>query len=109
MGVEGLPIHERLFLPGGDGGATLIFQYIYVGLAHFWVFKILNTNIFGVFRKKEYFLGMKILWIFLWGHCKLDYVFYFIFIYLFIYFFFFGGGGGSFYTCILGSFLKVNV
>ena len=44
----------------------------------------------GGFRKMNFFLGMKILWIFLWVITKLDWF------------------QGSF-LCILGSFLKVNL
>ena len=43
---------------------TLIFSYIYVGLDHFWGFKILNFNMFGGFRNIIIFGGMKILWIY---------------------------------------------
>ena len=56
-------------------GVTLIFSYIR-RLWVFWGFKILNFNIFWGFQKNEYFLGIKMLWIF-------------------FFFFFFGGGGGS--------------
>ena len=53
------------------GWDTLIFSYIR-RLGHFLGFKILNFNIFGVFQKKmNIFGGMKILWIFLWGHHKI--------------------------------------
>ena len=31
----------------------------------------MNFNIFGGFQKNEYILGMKILWIFFWGHYKI--------------------------------------
>ena len=31
----------------------------------------MNFNIFGVFRKINIFLGMKILWMFFWGHHKI--------------------------------------
>ena len=53
-------------------------------------FKISNFNIFGVFKKNEYFGGMKILWIFLGVVTKLDYI-------------------QRSFLCILGSFLKVKV
>ena len=47
------------------GGGTLIFSYIYVGLDHFWGFKILNFNIFWGFQKYHYFCGgMNVLWIY---------------------------------------------
>ena len=62
--------------PGGGGGGTLIFSYTYVDSGLFLRFKILNFNIFGGFQKNKYFLGMKILWIFFWGHHKLDYILY---------------------------------
>ena len=58
----------------GVGGGTLIFSHI-SGSAYFFGFKILNFNIFGGFQKNEYFLGgMKILWIFYWGHHKIGLV-----------------------------------
>ena len=41
--------------------------HTYVGSGHFFDFKILNFNIFGVFRKNNIFWGMKILWIFFGG------------------------------------------
>ena len=51
-------------------GVTLIFSYI-SRLGPFFGFKILNFDIFGVFRKINIFWGMKILWIFFWGHHKI--------------------------------------
>ena len=39
-----------------------MYFHTYLGSGHFFRFKILNFNIF---------LGMKILWIFLWGHHKI--------------------------------------
>ena len=54
------------------GEGTLIFSYIYVGLDHFWGFKILNFNMFGGFRNIIIFGGMKILWIY---HYKTGLVF----------------------------------
>ena len=58
----------------GRGGGTLIFLYIR-RLGLFLGFKILNFNILGGggggFRKNNIFLGMNILWIFLWGHHKI--------------------------------------
>ena len=51
---------------GGGGGVTLIFHTC-VGSGHFWGFKILNFNIILAYRKNEYFLGMKVLWICLGG------------------------------------------
>ena len=53
-------------------------------------FKILNFNIFWVFRKINILGGMKILWIFFWVITKLDYI-------------------KRSFLCILGSFLKVKV
>ena len=50
-------------------GGTLIFSYI-SRLWSFFLFKILNFNIFGGFQKKK-ILGMKILWIFFGGHHKI--------------------------------------
>ena len=51
-------------------GGTLVFSYIRRLGSFFW-FKILNFNIFGAFKKKSIFLGMKILWIFFRGHHKI--------------------------------------
>ena len=65
--------------------------YIIQLLGPFFGVQNFEYQYFWGFQKKEYFMGMKILWIFLWGHCKLDYVFYFIFIY---FLFFLEGGGG---------------
>ena len=74
---------------GGGGGGTLIFSYIHM-IGSFFGFKILNFNIFGVFRKINIFWGMKILWKFLGVITKMDYIM------------------GAF-LCILRSFLKVMV
>ena len=54
---------------GGGGGYSEICIIRRLGL--FLRFKFLNFNIFGGFQKNEYFLGMKILWIFLEGHHKI--------------------------------------
>ena len=51
--------------------------HAYVGLGYFGGFKILNFNIFGVFRKLNIFGGMKILWIFFGVITKLDYTMHF--------------------------------
>ena len=48
---------------GGEGGGTRIFSYIR-RLGSFFAFRILNFNIFGGFQKKDFFGGMRILWIF---------------------------------------------
>ena len=40
-------------------------------MGYFGGFKILNFDIFGVFRKMNIILGMKILWVFFWGHHKI--------------------------------------
>ena len=56
--------------PRGGGGGTLIFSCIR-RLGSFFLVKILNFNIFWVFRKIDIFLGVKILWIFFWGHHKI--------------------------------------
>ena len=57
-------------------------------MAHFLGFKILIFNIFWGFQKKRiFFRGMKILWIFLGSHHKTETIFFF--------FFFWGGGGGG--------------
>ena len=34
---------------GGEGGGGTLIFHIYVGLVHFWGFKILNFNIFFLF------------------------------------------------------------
>ena len=60
--------------PGGGGGVLWYF-HTYVGSAYFFGFKILSFNIFGGFQKKGIFFGgMKILWIFFWGHHKIGLV-----------------------------------
>ena len=55
---------------GGVGCGTLIFSYIR-RRGSFFGFKILKFSFLGSFQKNEYFLGMKILWIFLGGHHKI--------------------------------------
>ena len=62
--------HTGTLVHGYAPGGTLIFSYIRRLGSFFW-FKILNNDIFGVFLKNKYFLGMKILWILLWGHHKI--------------------------------------
>ena len=52
----------------GGGGGTLIFSYIR-RLGSFFLFKILDSTFFWIFRK---FLGKKILWIFLGVHHKIE-------------------------------------
>ena len=59
---------------GGGGGGTLIFSYIRRLRPLFFLFKILNCNIFGGFRKMSIFLDIKIFWIFLGGHQKIGLV-----------------------------------
>ena len=78
-------------------GGLLWYFHTYVGSGHFFFYffflgggggvKIKNFNIYEVFRKNEFFGGMKILWIFFRVIKNLDYNY------------------GSF-LCILGSFLK---
>ena len=76
--------------PDKPRGGTLIF-HTYVGSGHFFGVKNFESqNFFGFSEKLIYFWGMKILWIFFFGHLKLDYI------------------EGSF-LCILGYFLKVKV
>ena len=53
--------------PRGGGGGTLIFSYIR-RLGSFLGFKNLNFNIFGVFRKSEYFWGYEDFMDIFWGH-----------------------------------------
>ena len=59
-------LHLRFVCPGGG---TLIFSYIR------WLRLFLGVqNIefqYFFFQKTEYFLGMKILWTFFWGHHKI--------------------------------------
>ena len=52
-------------------GGTLIFN-VYVGSDHVFGFKILNFNIFGVFRKMNIFWGMEICVYFFRMITKLD-------------------------------------
>ena len=54
---------------GGGGDGTLIFSYIR-RRGYVFGFKILKFSFFGL-SENEYFLGMKILWIFLGGHHKI--------------------------------------
>ena len=60
----------RVYPRGGGGGGILIFSYT-CRLGSFFGVKILNFNIFWVFRKINTFWGMKTLWIFFWGHHKI--------------------------------------
>ena len=55
---------------GGGGGGSEFFNIRRLWL--FFAFKILNFNIFGVFKKINTTGGMLILWIFFWGHHKID-------------------------------------
>ena len=55
---------------GGGGGGTLIL-HTYVGWVIFLGFKILIFIFVFGFQKKEYFWGIKILWIFFLGHLKI--------------------------------------
>ena len=64
---------------GGGGVGTLIFS----GIRRLGLF-------LGFFRKINNFLGMKILWIFLWGHHKIGLVL-------------------ASFLCILGTFLRSKV
>ena len=57
--------------PGG-GGCTLIFSYIRsLSPVIFFLFKILNFNIFGGFQKNKYFLGYENFVDIFWGHHKI--------------------------------------
>ena len=56
---------------GVGGGVTLIFSYIRRLGTFFWVQNFEFQYFFGVFRKIDIVLGMKILWIFVWGHHKI--------------------------------------
>ena len=55
----------------GPGG-VLCYFHTYVDSGHFWGLKILNFNIFGGFRKINIFWGYEVLWIFFWGHHKIE-------------------------------------
>ena len=55
---------------GGGGGGTLIFSYIR-RLGSFFGVQNFEFQDFLGFRKINIFLGMKILWIFFWGHHKI--------------------------------------
>ena len=55
------------------GLGTLIFSYMR-RLVSYFGFKILNFNIFGVFKKMNIILSMKILWIFFEVITKLAYI-----------------------------------
>ena len=50
---------SEIMLGSREGGGVLQF-YIHIGLADFLGFKILNFNIFGAFKKYDYFLGLEI-------------------------------------------------
>ena len=67
--------YNRADIKGSDrrvaGGGTLIYSYILRRLGPYFWLKILNFNIFRVFRKINVFWGMKILWIFFGGHHKI--------------------------------------
>ena len=53
------------------GGGTLIFSYIR-RLGPFFLGQNFEFQYFlGGFQKKNIFLGLKILWIFFWGHHKI--------------------------------------
>ena len=60
--------------PGGVGEGTLIFSHIRRLGPFFWVQNSEFQYFFGVFRKMNIFFGMKILWIFFWGHHKIGLV-----------------------------------
>ena len=60
----------RAGVGGGGGGGTLIFSYIRRLVPFFWVQRF-EFQYFWGFRKMNVFEGMKILWIFLWGHHKI--------------------------------------
>ena len=56
---------------GGGGGGTLIFVYIRRLGSFFLVQNFEFQYSWGVFRKTVFWGGMKILWIFFWGHFKI--------------------------------------
>ena len=56
---------------GGGGRGTLIFSYIRGLGPFFWVQNFEFRYFFWVFSKINIFGGMKILWIFFWGHHKI--------------------------------------
>ena len=59
---------------GGGRGGTLIFSHIRRLGPFFWVQNSEISIFLGVFRKINIFGGMKILWIFFWGHHKIGLV-----------------------------------
>ena len=68
---------SRNFCHGGSrppGGGTLIFSYIRRLGSFFFGSNFRFSIFFRVFKKKNIFLGMKILWIFFWGHPKIGLV-----------------------------------
>ena len=54
----------------GTSGGTLIFR-TYVGSVRFLGVQNFEFQYFWGVQKNEYFLGMTILWIFIWGHHKI--------------------------------------
>ena len=73
-----------------------------------------EVHFFSGFQKNEYFLGMKILWIFLGDHHNIRLYLGVVSMHFWVFFkvnvqngvFFFLGGGGAIISKILGGFLK---
>ena len=61
---------DRLFR-FAPGGGSLIFSYMRRLDPFFWDQNFEFRYFLGVFRKINIFWGMKILWIFFWGHHKI--------------------------------------
>ena len=66
FGNYGISSVLALFAP--KGGRVLRYLHTYVGSV---IFLVQNLEFLGVFRKMNIFGGMKILWIFFWGHHKI--------------------------------------
>ena len=79
-----------IFLYGGTPGGVLWYFHTHVGSGYFFRFKILNFNIFGVFRKMNIFWIWRFCGYFLGGHHKIGLVL-------------------GYFLCIIGSFLKSKV
>ena len=100
---------------GGGGGVVLWYFHTYVGGGNFFGFKILKFSFFGFSEK--YFLGMKILWIFLGDHHKIRLYLGVISMHFGVFFkvnvqngvFFGGGGWGCYNFKYFGGVLEIPV
>ena len=68
------PVRLEPAAPGGGGGGTLMFSHIRRLGPFFWVQNSEFQYYFGFSEKLISFWGMKILWIFFWGHHKIGVV-----------------------------------